>query len=306
MKRLEELTDWLHSFNNWRDDFLIEASTLLLMVGFIMGTVDLLIGGGVVTQSWFTVSWAIVQAIAIDGLFFAVWGKIARSHWEKGYRLRLLAMVFVGLLLAMVAMLVNDVLSYQQVANIANSFTAMRTLHISSVAFVWTRAILVVAVALLVQLFCRGKREQEATPIAPTAITEEVSPSTVAPSRAMIVESHSPSQEAIPEHSSLDRVEAMQEKSTDSPDGYVAIEETTAMHHSVAIVAVGSQGYRDKIKSTWLRHIQEGREIKLTDIAQDAGVGYSTVKKWASSIREEIEQEKASGRTTLNGRGIIN
>lgn len=52
---------------------------------------------------------------------------------------------------------------------------------------------------------------------------------------------------------------------------------------------VGS--YREKIKATWLRYIQEGKPINLTDIAHDTGVGYSTVKKWASSIREEIQQE---------------
>lgn len=297
--RGESITNGLRSFNNWRDDFLIELSTLLLMIGFIMGTVDILTRGGLVTATWFTLSWAIVQAIAIDGLFFAVWGKIARAKWEKGHRLRYTAMVFVGVILAIVAMLVNDILSYQQLANIADSLVAMHSLHIDSSLFVHTRAILVVAVALLVQLFCRSHSPTVATSVAPaqaTVITEcpatSVAIARKRQKKATVVDSPSLDSRAIPQHTT-----AMH-----SPTIATSVAPMEAMHSptngdtesmlSVA-VALNGYGYREKIKAVWLRYIHEGRAINLKEIAIDAGVGYSTVKKWASSIREEIEQEIA-------------
>ena len=282
----QAITDHIRSFNNWRDDTLIDVSTLLLMIGFIMGTFDILTRIGIATSPWFTGLWAIVQAIAIDGLFFAVWAKIARTSWATGYRFKSTAMVFVGLLLAVVAILINAVLSLQQLTGIADSLQAMAMLHISSIAFVWARAILVVAVALLVQLFCRGKVEQVAMVAAPIAITESHSPTRQrrSPTKAMLIDSRSPAPVAIAEHASIDR--GLNAVAMDSPaQGYVAPD--------VAIITTGNQGYRDRIKSTWLRHREEGRVIQLTEIAADAGVGYSTVKKYAASIREELEQDQA-------------
>jgi signal transduction histidine kinase len=290
------ITERLRQFNNWRDDTLIDASTLLLMIGFIMGTFDLLTRIGIATSPWFTGLWAIVQALAIDGLFFAVWAKVARFKWAKATWLHGIAIVAVGLLLAIVAILVNAVLSLQQLTGIADSLQAMAMLHISSIAFVWARAILVVTVALLVQLFCRGNQGSPSTDspsltITNVAITEERSPVKRSHShkKATVIDSHNTATVAIPEHASIDR---SLENVAHSPNeqGYVACEETTDTHH-MAIVATGNQGYRERIKATWLRYIEEGRDIQLTEIARDADVGYSTVKKWAASIRAEIERE---------------
>jgi len=286
------LTEKVRAFNDWRDDILIDLSTLLLMIGFVMGTFDILTRIGIATEPTFTSLWAAVQAIAIDGLFFAVWAKVARTSWAKGYRLKSLALVFVGLLLAFVAILVNAVLSYQQLTGIADSVQAMALLHISSIVFVWARAILVVTVALLVQLFCRGKvgdtmRDSPPLPPVSVAISEEHSPDVRSPRRAkptMPV--------AIAEHASI--THSLDDVATDSPapDSPVATSDPSDSP-DMATVASGSQGYRERIKATWLQHRQEGRAIQLTEIAADAEVGYSTVKKYAASIRAEIERQPA-------------
>lgn len=153
-------TNKLRAFNAWRDDFLIEASTLLLIAGFVMGTVDIFVGGGIATQEWFKVSWAIVQALAIDGLFFAVWGRVARATWTRDQMGKNAALVGVGLVLALVAALVNDILTYQQINGIADSIDAIRKLGIDVTAFTHIRAVLVVGVGVLVQLFCRSELPQ--------------------------------------------------------------------------------------------------------------------------------------------------
>lgn len=179
---MHTMIDRLRAFNMWRDDFLIEASTLLLIIGFIMGTVDIFVTGSVATQQWFKVSWAIVQALAIDGLFFAVWGKVARAEWTRASMKQTIPLAFVGIILAVVAALVNDILTYQQINGIVNSIDAMKQLGISVTAFTHVRAVLVVAVGVLVQLFCRShgtvEREIAAPSIAiaaqETEIAEEI------------------------------------------------------------------------------------------------------------------------------------
>lgn len=146
----------LKALNEWRDEILIEASTFLLIAGFIMGTVDIFVGGGIATTLWFKVLWAIIQALAIDGLFFAVWGKVAKAQWTRANLQRNIPLVAVGLVLALVAALVNDILTYQQINGIANSIDAIKQLGIDAQTFTHTRAILVVGVGVLVQIFCRA------------------------------------------------------------------------------------------------------------------------------------------------------
>ncbi len=155
----EQITTRLRAFNDWRDDFLIEASTLFLLLGFVMGTIDIYVRAGIATTTWFTWAWAIVQAISIDGLFFGVWGKIAGSSWTRATAKYNVPMLIVGLMLAGVAAIVNDILSYQQLNRISDSLIAMTGLHIDTTWFIHSRGVLVVMVAILVQLFCRHRPE---------------------------------------------------------------------------------------------------------------------------------------------------
>src|SRR5450755_4285666 len=120
----------LKAFNEWRDAIVIEAATGLLISGFILGTIDIFVGGGVATAAWFKISWAVVQALAIDGLFFAVWGRVAKAQWTRANLQKNIPLVAVGLVLALVAALVNDILTYQQVNSLANSIDAIRKLGI--------------------------------------------------------------------------------------------------------------------------------------------------------------------------------
>lgn len=150
-----QFLEFLRSFNAWRDDFLIEASTLLLMAGFAMGTVDIFIHGTISTSQWFVVCFAVIQAIAIDGLFFAVWSKVRQAEWTLKNLPKNLSLIGVGLVLSIVVMLTNLIITYQQINGIFDSIQVMKLLNINAVTFVYGRAILVVLVSILVSLLCR-------------------------------------------------------------------------------------------------------------------------------------------------------
>lgn len=304
------INDGLHDFKTWFSDFTIELSPLLILIGMLMTGVDIYLSGRLATQIWFEIPWAIAQVLAIDGLWFAVWVRILDyDHKRKVFSwIRFIGMALVGLAMVLVAFVMNDIVLFQQVNSIATSLGAMATLGIPIALFTHFRAMLLVATATLAMLFSRKQH----SPIAPATVAiSETTPKRSPVKKAMVASQH----KAIPEQSSIDHspeimdtvaIEkamhssnngyvAMQQSTRKgamhSPvDGYVAMEEETDTHHSIAIVATGSQGYKDQIKAVWLRHIQEGRDVKLTEIASEIGIAYSTVKKWAASIREEIEQ----------------
>lgn len=62
---------------------------------------------------------------------------------------------------------------------------------------------------------------------------------------------------------------------------------TTSVNRRVSGVQIlGS--HRDRIKQAMLLALQEQREFDYSDIAVAAGVGYSTVKKYAPAIKQEL------------------
>lgn len=148
-------TETLRSFNDWFEEFMVEASRPLIMLGFIFGTVNVFTGGTELARSdVFTVSWAIVQAVSVDGLFFAVLSQLKSA---KGWK-RILPLGGVALSLALVAFLVNDTLSFQQVNSVSMRL-AMDALGVPSVLFTHVRAGLVVAVSIASALVLERKQD---------------------------------------------------------------------------------------------------------------------------------------------------
>ena len=392
----QSLTDGLRAFNEWRDDFLIELSTLMLMVGFVIGTVDVFTSGGLSNIPTFNYAWAIIQAIAIDGLFFAVWGRIKRATWTRATWFANLMLIIVGLLLAVVASLVNGLLSYQELNHIANVAQAMEKMHVDQGTFTYARAILVVLVSILVALFGRtyssdkkateqklsvaladvarvtelntglqattkelqstidGLREElraleeKATarmrsPRAKTSVAQEAQAIAIAEKATGYEGASYVAQEAqaiaIAEKATGYNNNGLQatsvsgdssdERATESPiaqtsglqatraratsepgeratsekaTGYVAQDDgsTIAIGDGKGQVMIATGSARERIKQAMLQAIEDGRDIKYDDIAQIANVGYSTVKKWAGEVREELQIELANAPIQLD------
>jgi hypothetical protein len=288
------ITAGLRAFNEWRDEFLIEASTLFLMIGFAAGTVDVFTKGGLSASYDFTVAWAAVQAVAIDGLFFAVWGKVARASWDRATWFKNTMLILVGLLLAIVATLVNGILSYQELMNISDVKEAMARLGVDQALFTYARSVLVVLVAILVALFCRSKatvgaqdspaieteiarspepvqitETTEDSPGLPTAITEQAE--SVDHSLDDIVRSPEPIA-----HSDGDVAHSLEPRSP----AMVAPEDSP--------VQATQDSMRSRIRAVILIAHQSGEQLSYADIASRAGAGYSTVKKHASTLYEEL------------------
>ena len=82
-------------------------------------------------------------------------------------------------------------------------------------------------------------------------------------------------------------------RATDSSEqGYVALDDgaTVAVTNGYGKTVVATGSHRDRIKQAMVQAMGTGQAMNYQDIAQAAGVGYSTVKKYAWAIRQELEQ----------------
>lgn len=230
----------LRRFNNSLDDHLLELAMPLLLLGFIMATTDWLLHGRMATQLGFEAPWAIAQAIAIDGAFFGIWLRIFK--W-KGLWYKAIPLVVAGLIMALVATLVNGILTYQQVYNIADSFIAMQALHIDLATLVYIRAPLVVFVAILI-IPIRAKPAEKDGHMAIPAIAKRPR------QKATVLVKELPKELPVKADSHID----------------IATEPETDYSMKAIVIA------------EWLQ--VQGQHGAKKAIADRHGIGYSTVKKY--------------------------
>jgi hypothetical protein len=161
---------WLIDFS---DAILVRLCQFCLMLGFIAGTIAVLSTRyNINAMPWFNITWAVVQAIAIDGLFFAVWSIWQRSKGQGWLRAWYF---FIGILLGCVASLVNDVVSFSELNRVSTISLTMQQLHINESDFSLSRSVLVVLVSILIVTLPRGKQHVQSAPIEqPQSEVEEV------------------------------------------------------------------------------------------------------------------------------------
>jgi hypothetical protein len=169
---------WFQSANSFIEELLMQVSRMALMLGFVGATISMFTSKfGIASMPWFQVSWAIVQAIAVDGLFFVVWARVRDLEWSvlRGWY------VFVGILLAVVACLVNNVLSYQEMVQLPSVLVAMVHLGITETVFSTVRSVLVTLVAILVVTLPRDIHRVEAVKVSEVSECEPTSDTTSEP-----------------------------------------------------------------------------------------------------------------------------
>jgi hypothetical protein len=147
---------WLIDFI---DAFLMRWCQFSLMIGCILGTFGLYATSfNLTAQPVFNGIWAGIQAVSIDGLFFAVWSVWRRSEGKGWLRTWYF---FIGVLLMAVAAMVNGVVSFTELHKVATISLAMQELHIDESAFSWSRSVLVVLVAVLITTLPRGAKAEQ-------------------------------------------------------------------------------------------------------------------------------------------------
>jgi DNA-binding transcriptional regulator YiaG len=154
----KDINRGLRRFNEWFDVFILTAAKPLSMVGFAMGTVDIFNRGGLAINPFFSFGWSLVQAITIDGLFFAVWYRIFEhgiSRWRRFF------LGIIGVVLGFVVVVTNGILGFQQLWGVGDSQSAMVRLGIEPALFTLVRAVLVVMVAIMVAYVYRSDNARE-------------------------------------------------------------------------------------------------------------------------------------------------
>ncbi len=255
----------------------IELSPLLVLIGMLMTGVDIYLAGRLATQIWFEIPWAIVQVLAIDGLWFAVWLRILSHTYERHWLswARLLGMIVIGLAMVAVAFLMNDIVLFQQVDGLSTSLGAMAILGIPLAIFTHFRAGLLVATATLAMLFSRKRHIPVSQPMAAQK-AKASQPRANRVAKVTVVESEP---KAIPEVAISHQ---------ESNDGLmeVANEQANGLIESSTV----SPKY-GLIKEAMANSVARGEKVNLRAIANETGAGYSTVKLYAPQIKTELGVE---------------
>ena len=116
---------WLDFGIDWLEAAISRLSIFCLMAGFILGTIAILTPqiqlSGI---PGYNLTWSIVQAFALDGLFLGVLF-ILRDNWKVITIPERLWYLFIVILLGLVAALVNCTLAYQELHQTASVVDAM-------------------------------------------------------------------------------------------------------------------------------------------------------------------------------------
>jgi len=236
-------------------------SIFCLMSGFIMGTIAILSPQVQLSGiSWFNLTWAIVQAFALDGLFLGVLF-LLRDKWKAIDKPTRTWYVFIVILLGTVAALVNTTLAYQELHQTASVVDAMNQLGISQEAFAYTRAILIVLVTALVCTLPR-KRMEDPTEKLDLTVSEVV-------------------EQAVSAEVGTLRVELTEVK--------------TLLYTIIEVQPPLSEGRELPSPSTYDRikeYMITNPGVKNKDIISALGVPESTVKSYAAKVRKEIVPDR--------------
>lgn len=255
-----DITGSLKSFNEAWDDFILEAIKPAAILSMGLGTVAIFSLQGLAINPWFVLSWAIVQAVSIDGLFFATWDRLFSQKLKRANVLAIIGLSFIGLVLALIAIAINAIIGFQVLWALADSQVAMARLGISSSLFTAVRAVLAVVVFVMmsyVRARARAKEAQE-----PVTVSQEPMAKPIKRARVVAVSEAEP----------------------------LALPETTTSHNDGLMdgLRANTGSKYELIKEAMAKAKANGEKLNYQAIADEAGAGYSTVKLHAPKIKKEL------------------
>lgn len=256
----------LKSFNKWWDEFILEAIKPVAILSMGLGTVAVFNLQGLAVSPWFVALWAVVQAMSIDGLFFATWDRLFSQKLKWSNALAIFGLAFIGLVLALIAIAINAILGFQVLWAIADSQTAMTRLGISSELFTVIRAVLAVVVFIFISFVRARARSNE----------EANTPTTLSPQKAK----------------SLAKVTVREAKPLALPEVASSHEEANQEIPVIDILRARPESRYELIKAAMAKAIDNGEKLNLKAIADETGAGYSTVKLYAPKIKQELQGGK--------------
>jgi len=254
---------WLDNAIDFMEAAIQRLSIFCLMSGFILGTVEIFTPQVQLSSTaWYTLTWAIVQAISLDGLFLGVLF-LLRDNWKVYDKPTRLWYVVIVVLLGLVAALVNCTLAYQEIHQTVKVVDAMSQLGISQVTFAYTRAILIVLVTALVCTLPR-KRIEDATDKLDQSVTEVV-------------------EQAVSAEVGTLRIELTEVKSL-----LYTIFEVQSPANIPEVREIPQLSTYERIKEYMLSN----PGVKNKDIVSNLGIPESTTKVYAAKVRKEHIPER--------------
>lgn len=244
---MPDINGSLKRFNAWWDIFILEAIKPVAILSMGLGTVAIFNLQGLAINPVFVVSWAIVQAASIDGLFFATWDRLFSLSLKWSNALAIIGLMVIGLILALVAIAINAVLGFQVLWAIADSQNAMAKLGINPELFTAIRAVLAVVVFIFISYVrARARANEESQIVA-------ISP-----------------QKAKAKKASIGPVVTVQEAKP------LAIPEVAISHNDGLGLTTGPK--KELVRVAIQKANETGEKLNLKAISQETGASYSYVK----------------------------
>jgi hypothetical protein len=255
---MPDVNGGLKRFNAWWDIFILEAIKPVAILSMGLGTVAIFNLQGLAINPWFVAMWAIVQALSIDGLFFATWDRLFTQKLLWKNALAIVALMFIGIVLALIAIAINAVLGFQVLWAISDSQSAMAKLGISPELFTAIRAVLAVVVFVFISFVRARARANQETESANVSVKPRAK--RTATSSATV---------------------------TVTPAQPLALPQVAVSHSGTISANVGSK--YELIKEAMSANANDGKlAISLQEIAKQSGAGYSTVRLYAPDIKKEL------------------
>lgn len=147
-------------FKSWFMDFTLVYTPIFVLVGLLMTGTNTYLNGRLATSLWFMVPWALVQVLAVDGLWFAVWIRILTDEYRWGWFIYHFFLILVGFTMTGIGIVMADILFFQEALGITSSLAAMQVIGLPLGIFLHSRAVLLMATATLAIILDKRMRSK--------------------------------------------------------------------------------------------------------------------------------------------------